>query len=57
MDYGLCKFRHMFGKEGQGFHQQRFILSFKKNENSMFNMAFLICLEICIYGNKKRNNR
>ena len=24
MDIGLCKYRHMFGKEGQGFHKQRF---------------------------------
>jgi hypothetical protein len=22
---GLCKHRHIFGKEGQGFHKQRFL--------------------------------
>jgi hypothetical protein len=22
---GLCKYRHIFGVEGQGFHQQRFL--------------------------------
>ena len=25
MESGLCKFRHIFGKEGQGFHEQRFM--------------------------------
>lgn len=22
---GLCRYRHIFGKEGQGFHEQRFM--------------------------------
>ena len=25
MSHGLCRYRHIFGKEGQDFHQQRFM--------------------------------